>query len=74
MRGERRNERARLRGFLAISAIFLAILVLKPAQTGMKVVIDEAVFSVEMTAPFFRMAFDIGQERSKTNSVRISIG
>jgi len=74
MRGNGWNESSGMRGILLIMAVFLVILAVHPARTGMKIVVEDTLLSVEMTAPFFRMAFDIGQERSKTDSRRAIVG
>ncbi len=54
-----------------IAAIILAMIALPQTQAGMKIVVDEAGVSFEVTAPFLQIAFDFGQVRSKMNNARV---
>ena len=71
MHGERGRERKRMVWLPLFAAIILAMIAFPPARAGVKLVVDEAGISFEMTAPFFQMAFDFGQVRSKMNSARV---
>ena len=73
MRNQRNSERQGA-NILFIAAILLACLLLCTQSSGLKLVIDSGVISVEMKLAFLEMTFDFGQLRSKTNSLMVIVG
>jgi hypothetical protein len=73
MRSQRNSERQGA-NILFIAAILLACLLLCTQSSGLKLVIDSGVISVEMKLAFLEMTFDFGQLRSKTNSLMVIVG
>ena len=57
------------RTVVLLAAVLLAASVFRPQATGLDLAVSERGLSFEFRAVFIKIAFDIGQECSKSNSL-----